>query len=81
MCHFLAHQRIFIAEMLFGKKFEGYMLRPNTYGNSVKMSLFSTWPVFNQPPSSRIFLQRIKCFISMREEQMFVVILHMEAVI
>lgn len=80
MCHFLVHQRTFIAEMFFGKKYKGYMLRPTTYGNFVKMSLFSTFPPFNQLPSSRIFLQSIKCFISMREEQTFIVILHTEAV-
>lgn len=79
ICHFLVHQKIFTAEMLFGKKSEGYMLRRNTYGNFVKMCV-SSLPVFNQPPSSRTFLQSIKCFISMREKQTFVVILHMEAV-
>lgn len=52
--HFLAHQEIFIAKIFFGKKYEGFMLRPNKYENFVKMSLFSILPVFNQPPSSGI---------------------------
>ena len=52
------------------------MLRPNQYKNVVKISLLSTLPVFNQPPSSRIVPWSIKCCLSMREMHTFVMILH-----